>query len=48
MFTTTPDDIWDFFEYLAHKSWEYDNTREAFGDPIPNPYVMHVTPLDES
>ena len=47
-FTKTPNEIWDFFEYLDHDTWEYDNAREAFSHVIPNPYMMHATPLDES
>jgi len=25
--TKTPDEIWDFFEYIAHETWEYENAR---------------------
>lgn len=48
MFTSTPDEIWDFFEYFAHETWEYENARETFSHPIPDPYMMCVAPLDES
>lgn len=48
LFTKTLDEIWNFFEYLAHDTWEYDNARETFCHPILDPYMMHSTPLDES
>jgi len=47
LFTKTSDEIWDFFEYLAHDTWEYDNANETFSHPIPDPYMMHATPVDE-
>ena len=28
LFTKTLDEIWNFFEYLAHDTWEYDNARD--------------------
>lgn len=34
LFTKTPDEICDFFEYLAHDTWEYDNARETFSHPF--------------
>ena len=34
LFTKTPDEIWDFFEYLAHDTWEYDNARGTFSSPL--------------
>ena len=42
------DEIWDFFKYLAHDTWEYENARGIFSHHIPNPYVMHAMPLAES
>ena len=48
LFTKTPDEIWDFFEYLAHNTWVYDNAREIFSCPSPIPYMMHATPLAKS
>jgi len=48
LFTKTPVKIWDFFECMAHEMWEDDNTRETFSHPIPDPYMIHVMPLDES
>ena len=29
LFTKAPDEIWNFFEYLAHDTWEYDHARET-------------------
>jgi len=37
-----------FLKYLAHDTQEYDNARETSSHPIPDPYVMHVIPLDEN
>jgi len=48
LFTKTIDEIWDFFEYFAHDSWEYENARETFILPISDLHVMHATPLDKS
>jgi len=48
LFSKTPDAIWDFFEYWARDTWQCDNARETFSHPIPDPYVMHIIPLDES
>lgn len=48
LFTKTPDEIWDFFQYLAHDTQEYNNARETFGHPTPDPYMMHATPLVDS
>ena len=48
MFSRILDEVWDFFEYLAHKTWEYDNARVAFSYLIPDLCVMHATPLDKS
>ena len=28
--------------------WEYDNARETFSHPSPDPYMMHATSLNES
>jgi len=33
---------------LAHDTWEYDNARETFSCPSPDPYMMHAIPLFES
>ena len=46
LFTKPPNEIWDFFESLARETWEYENAREAFSHPIPDPYMMHATTLD--
>ena len=49
LFTKTIDEIWDFFfEYLADDTWEYENARETFNLPSPDPYVVHATPFDKS
>ena len=48
LFTKTLGKISDFFEYLAHDTWEYDNAREIYSFPSPDPYMMHATPLFES
>jgi len=40
--------ISNFFEYLAHNTWEYENAGGIFSHAILDPYVMHATPLDES
>ena len=48
LFTKTPNEIWNFFEYLAHNTWEYENARETFSCPSPDPYIMHAKPLFES
>jgi len=48
LFTKTSDKIWDFFEYLAHDTWEYDNTRETFSHPFPDLYMMYTAQLDEN
>jgi len=48
LFTKTPDEIWDFFEYLAQDSWECENARETFSHPSLDSYMMYVTSLDES
>jgi len=32
---------------MAHDTWEYDNARETFSHPSPDPYMMHYIPLDE-
>ena len=29
-FSEYPDWIWNFFEYLAHDTWEYEQTRQGF------------------
>ena len=47
LFTKTPDEIWNFFEYFTYM-WEYDNARETFTHPSPDLYTEHFTPLDES
>ena len=46
--TRTSDEIWDFFECLAHEIWEYENARETFSHPTSSPYVRHARPLDKS
>ena len=48
LFTKTLDEIWDFFEYLAHDTWEYDNAGEIFSHPSPDLSMIHSIPLDES
>jgi len=48
LFTKTRHKIWDFFEYLAHNTSEYDNARETYSFPSSNPYMMQATPLFES
>ena len=47
LFTKILDEICDFFEYLAHDSWEYDNAREAFSHSVLDLYVMRVISLNE-
>jgi len=48
LFTNTPNEIWDFLEYLAHDTWEYNNAKETFSHTILDPYMMHSISLDES
>jgi len=48
LFIKTPDEIWNFFGYLAYDTWEYDKAREIFSHPIPDPYMVHATSLNES
>jgi len=33
---------------LAHDTWEYDNARGTFSPSIPDPYMMHCPPSNES
>ena len=42
------DEIWNFFNYLAHETQENENARETFSHPIPYPFMMHAALLDES
>jgi len=37
LFTKTSDEIWDFLEYLAQDSLEYNNAIEIFSHLIPDP-----------
>jgi len=34
LFTKAPNEIWDFFKYMTLDTWEYENARETFSDPI--------------
>lgn len=48
LFTKTPDEIWDFIDYLAQETWEYENAKDAFIHHIFDPFMMRTAPLDEN
>jgi len=43
LFTRTPDEMWDFIEYLARETWEHENAGGIFSHSIPDRYVMSAT-----
>lgn len=47
-FAKSPKETWDFFEYLAHDTWEYENAKGTFSHHILDFYEIHLKPLDES
>ena len=37
----TPDEVWDFFEYLAWETWEFEQDKEALVHSSSDPYAFH-------
>jgi len=41
LLSETPDEVWDFFEYLAWETWEFEQAKDAFVPFSSDPYVYH-------
>jgi len=43
----TPDEVWDFFEYLTQETWEFEQAKAAFVHSSSDPYVYHSEPYHQ-
>lgn len=43
-FFKSPEEVWGFFEYFAHETWEFENARWTLGYSTPGPYAYDVQP----
>ena len=34
LLSKTPDEVWDFFEYLVRETWEFEQAKEALVPPV--------------
>lgn len=44
LLSKTPDKVWDFFEYLARKTWEFEHARKALIHSSFDPYACQSEP----